>query len=341
MVKPNRISLFIIAGTILIGLSLSYLYSQTVISHPKEKFKEYRKTIYLKGSRERLNLNLPQDSYLLKIKHIIQKNQPKEVFVNGFQVTPDIYHYIRRRGIIETDYIHLSKEIIKEGGNFIDITFSKNRPPDLDIILSNYRRKIGNDIYVLFSDSENLPSSKIPFKALISISIIFFLILGVGIYLLNKIFSLSTNRLFLYQIYSLTPFLIFLFSLWMGSSLNRLYKIVITPTYFWTFGLLSFFITEGGIVLKKLFQGHKRRDASFIKPQTNKLAFGAIEWVKQREFSDKCILLFMVLLIMCAFLLILKLEPVAEQLANIAYFALATGIIIKFVKFIKEERQKE
>ena len=49
----------------------------------------------------------------------------------------------------------------------------------------------------------------------------------------------------------------------------------------------------------------------------------------------------MTLLIIYAFLLILHLEPIAEQLANLAYFALVIGVVIKFVKFVKEERQRE
>jgi hypothetical protein len=43
---------------------------------------------------------------------------------------------------------------------------------------------------------------------------------------------------------------------------------------------------------------------------------------------------------MCAFLLILGMEWLAEQFANIAYFALVLGVMIKFVKFVREERKK-
>ncbi len=48
----------------------------------------------------------------------------------------------------------------------------------------------------------------------------------------------------------------------------------------------------------------------------------------------------MALLMMCALLLILHLNPVAEQLANVAYFSLVIGVVIKFMKLQREERRK-
>lgn len=62
--------------------------------------------------------------------------------------------------------------------------------------------------------------------------------------------------------------------------------------------------------------------------------------MKGRELSDKLILSFMFLLVMCTLLLIQGVEPVAEQFANVAYFALVIGVGIKFVKLVKEGRAK-
>jgi hypothetical protein len=47
------------------------------------------------------------------------------------------------------------------------------------------------------------------------------------------------------------------------------------------------------------------------------------------------IIVFMILLILCAFLLIFKQEWLAEQLANIAYFCLVIGVGIEFYKMVK------
>ena len=329
--------IFVIIATILLGVILSSLYSQVVISHPQGKLKEFRKKVYLKGKKARVDFELLKDAYLLKIKSIVKEGQPKEIFVNGFQLTPNIYHYIKRRGDIETSYVHLPRQIIKEGRNSIKINFLKNRPKDVEIILANYRKQIGNDIYILFSDSAAFPSGKLSFRTILLAIILIFLVFGVMSYLLSRILYLSINRLFLYQVYSLLPFLAFLSCLWMGGNLSRLYKVVLTPPYFWVFGLVSFFVTECGLVLKKLLQGHRKKELLIINPRAVTFVTKIFDWIKAREFSDKCVLLFMALLIMCAFLLVLHLESVAEQLANIAYFALVIGVIIKFIKFIKEK----
>jgi hypothetical protein len=49
----------------------------------------------------------------------------------------------------------------------------------------------------------------------------------------------------------------------------------------------------------------------------------------------------MILLLSCAFLLIIKLEPVAEQVANIAYFLLVVGVGIEFYQLMKEKKSEK
>jgi len=66
-------------------------------------------------------------------------------------------------------------------------------------------------------------------------------------------------------------------------------------------------------------------------------------WLIRRwkYFQDKLcapyIIGFMVLLILCAFLLIFKLEPVAEEMANIAYFLLVVGVGVEFYQMVKNK----
>lgn len=57
-------------------------------------------------------------------------------------------------------------------------------------------------------------------------------------------------------------------------------------------------------------------------------------YIKERP-SAPFIIAFMVLLIICAFLLIFKAEKAAEQLANIAYFSLVVGVGIELYQMIK------
>lgn len=66
---------------------------------------------------------------------------------------------------------------------------------------------------------------------------------------------------------------------------------------------------------------------------------------KWRYFQEKpsapYIMLFMILLLFCAFLLTIKLEPVAEQVANIAYFLLVVGVGIEFYQVMKEKKSEK
>ena len=57
--------------------------------------------------------------------------------------------------------------------------------------------------------------------------------------------------------------------------------------------------------------------------------------------SAPYIMLFMILLLSCAFLLIVKLEPIAEQVANVAYFLLVVGVGIEFYQLMKEKKSEK
>ena len=61
----------------------------------------------------------------------------------------------------------------------------------------------------------------------------------------------------------------------------------------------------------------------------------------QEKPSAPYIMLFMIMLLFCAFLLIIKLEPVAEQVANIAYFLLVVGVGIEFYQLMKEKESEK
>lgn len=62
----------------------------------------------------------------------------------------------------------------------------------------------------------------------------------------------------------------------------------------------------------------------------------SLDYLKKNPGSG-FVLVFMFLLIACAFLLIFKQENIAEQVANWAYLFLVVGVIIKFVRMIREK----
>ena len=142
---------------VIIGVILTYLYSHLVVSKPRERFKQYDKTVYLEGNKVVVDFDLPKDSYLFKLKHMIQENQLKDLIVNKTQVFP---HSMRQRGIIETTYIYLPKKLMRAGKNLIEVSFSKEYSHEVTTNLSNYRKNIEDVIYILFPDSANIPTGK-------------------------------------------------------------------------------------------------------------------------------------------------------------------------------------
>ena len=59
------------------------------------------------------------------------------------------------------------------------------------------------------------------------------------------------------------------------------------------------------------------------------------------DFARLFIVTFMLLLISCALLLVLKKEKIAEEVANVAYFSLVIGVAIKLVLMIKQRKLVE
>lgn len=68
-----------------------------------------------------------------------------------------------------------------------------------------------------------------------------------------------------------------------------------------------------------------------------KLPYKVVEFFR-KDFARLFIVAFMVLLISCAFLLILKKEKIAEEVANVAYFSLVIGVVIELVLMIRQRK---
>ncbi len=335
----------ITAGLIITGIIFGYLHDLVVIPHPQDKFVKIMKLVDLDGKSAKLELDLPPDTYLLKIKHVIKPDMIKKVMINGKPVSVNTLHFIRRGGIIETDYIHLQRQLIKAGKNLLEINFLKNEPSDIDVRLTNYRLSIGNDIYVLFSDSALIPLVKLSYKSAAFNGLLITLILIGIMYFLRKIIYLKTQDIFIYQLYCLIPFLIFLLSLVVAANINSGYKVFITPVYFWTFGLVSFFISNCIIVIMKILQGFGLQNIKSINSKIIKKRNYPVEVIMFLEhtfhsisFSDKCIMLFAPLLVISGILITLHLDPVADILSVIAFIFLITGILAKLIILFREKR---
>jgi len=68
-----------------------------------------------------------------------------------------------------------------------------------------------------------------------------------------------------------------------------------------------------------------------------KLPYSVVKFFRE-DFARLFIVMFMILLIFCAFLLMLKKERIAEEAANVAYFLLVIGVVIEFVLMMKQRK---
>ncbi|UCF00109.1 MAG: formylglycine-generating enzyme family protein [Planctomycetota bacterium] len=253
---------FIITGLIFVGICLTSLYSFAVISSPHEKFEKIKRTFYLKGNRIRVNFELPKDAYLLQITHKIGKNIQREIFFNGIKFTANIFHYRRERRYVETSYIRLPKERVREGVNSVDIIFSKDLASDVKIRFTNYRKRIVDIAYILFPDSVYLPTGK-AFLRITPFTNILILLSWIIAYFLGRNFFLSKDRLSLYcQRYLLSLLFLFLLFFVVGwISANSGYRAVLTPDFFWEF----VFIVLAPLLAIRLYQILKKNLVFFRK----------------------------------------------------------------------------
>ncbi|MDP8265641.1 MAG: hypothetical protein P9M07_01705 [Candidatus Aceula meridiana] len=323
--------ILLVIGIIALSLAVSFLYAHVVVFDPGHKFVLHREVVNLKESMARVSFNMPRDAYLLKIKHIILKNHHKGILVNGLSINSNLS--CSRRGIVETSYFYVPREVMRSGENILEVYFSENWPSDIDVQILNYQKEINNRIYILFPDSINLPSGEMTFQGVVLPAfLISFFLLG-SIYFLRKLLSLNLRRLFVYELYSLLPFFMFLISIFIFSEINKTYKVVISSAYFWLLGFVSFFFCIISIVSIKLFQGYLRKDFLIFNPKALNILIKAFKWFRKKELSDKCVIFFMLPLLVCPFFLILNLESMVNGLISISYLSLVGGLSIKLIKF--------
>jgi len=228
--------LLVILCTILTVTSLLLLYNSLVIWDSQNKFEEVRRKFYTIDNRIKLSFDLSNDSYLLKTTYEAGSKQNPEFRFNEVKFTANTFPYERKRGAYNNVYIHLPREIVKQGRNSLEIVFPDSPPSQVHVILRNYRKYTGEGIYILFSDSAHLPASKIFFR-FHPFSNILILSLGIMTYLLGRNVFISKDRPFLYQhrylLLLLFVLLLFILTGWIGFNLG--YGVVITPNFFWNF----------------------------------------------------------------------------------------------------------
>ncbi len=363
----QKIKYIIFAG--LLGLFIGFLYNHIVIPD------SYRKEIFLyKDSIKLCNSKYINKSYLTPYKEVLllkiaSSSVQKTITFNNKILAPyktKTYHRKLENLFAKVyskpvDYVFIPADMVDIGKNFLKVSF----PPDIrdcvTIKMGNYHRNTNNQIFVLSKDSHIFPLKRSPIVYLYSVLIILFIFLFLfwktkqHIYSKFLISLLPANSLFLLAY--IIPITIDL-------------RLFVTSGYFWAVQAISLVLTCFIFFFnynKKIISENIKESYLSVKELHLKKGFSPIhafmitiiiivarclhylhsrvilpfwQWLKPRPFSDKCIVLFMFLLIACALLLIAHLEIAAERLANVAYFALCLGVVIKFVQLVRDNKKK-
>ena len=239
------------------------------------------------------------------------------------------------RGVTYSYYIYIPEDYVSVGRNYLKLSLSWSPKVNIDVRLYNYRKRISGNLSAFFIDSHI-------FKAKKSFLNILFIVMGLILICFSltaalRYIFLSRQKIYLYIFLSFLPGNIFLILVYL-IPLSLGYRIAMSGGYFFFLQVAAIILSSAVILSFRFLRTRDQEDSGNVFfPLFSRGANKIFAWLRTREFSDKCILLFMFLLINCALFLIINLEPVAEQLANIAYFALVTGVVIKFIKMVREK----
>ena len=331
------------------GALFGFFYQTMALNNAKDKFKEFHEKIYITKKITILPLDIPmKDTYLLKLKGGLKEhNQPEKAFINGHLLKK---YRSKRKRLRGTKYRLIPSDLVHKEKNELKLICPHSNPFRLHIIYRNYRKASRNRlIFLLFDSSRCL--SKISEVPMVATKMLFGILFLCGFWIVTsaawiKILYLPEKRIYLYGLISFIPSLLIFLIVYLASIFSP-YHIAFSMGYFWVFVITLVCMSNICLISRGIWLGYKSSRHLFKVPSLqqylklnrvfkpiilNQNIIKSIEWVKSRELSDKLILSFMALLVMCALLLCLGLEPIAEQLANIAYFAL----VIAVVRFLKE-----
>lgn len=333
---------------IFLGYLFAFFYAQTTIP----AFTEYSLKIRnIKGEKD---FELPdRGTYLLKIWG---DNSYDKVFVNSLPITHSVF---RKRPKLMEFYYVLAPNLTKKGTN----TFKTIPPHRCSFRIKNCISATGFGIVNFKTVTpQRTPLSSGEYTLILLAFVVFgcafllflqrFLRFPFGTFFLKYTLSFLPCIAFLSFAMNLSSFVPFQFSFFKNSfwGLCAFLIAIFQVPLLW-----SFFIREGFVYAVKQSDEKIRllKDATriitvsasdFIHASRKKvLETGEqsarkfveswpVQWWLAQKFSDKCVIFFIAALFLCAFLLTFGFESLTEFLANLAYAALVTAVIIKYKK---------
>ena len=351
----------------LLGLFIGFLYNCIVIPN------SCRKEMFLyKDSIKLCNSKYINKSYLTPYKEVLllkiaSSSVQKTITFNNKILAPyktKTYHRKLENLFAKVyskpvDYVFIPADMVNIGRNYLKLSFPSDIRDCVTIKMGNYHRNTNNQIFILFKDSHVLPIKRNPIAYLYSILII--------LSIFSFLFWRTKKHIYSKFLISLVPANILLSLAYIIPMAIDL-RLFVTSSYFWTLQVVLLALTSFICFCnynKKIISENIKESYFSVKELRIRKEFSPIpafmiaaiiivarclhylylrvilpfwQWLKPIPFSDKCIVLFMFLLIACALLLIAHLEVAAERVANMAYLSLCLGIVIKFVQLVKSGR---
>ncbi|MBI5873589.1 MAG: hypothetical protein HZB36_05545 [Candidatus Omnitrophica bacterium] len=324
---------------ILFFMVMGYIFAFFYTELALQEFNGFN--IKIRDMRGQKTFNLPvQQTYLLKIwgDDIIEK-----AYLNGLPLIHTIY---RRRTTLKEFYYLLPAGTTKTGEN----TLTAGPGMRYSFVVRN--NIVTADFGVIaFKNSQIKKIMAAP--GLFVSFMLFFSAIGLfSCYVFSSLFSLPFNKVFIAQAASFLPCILFFCFLRQINNLLPINLYFLKNSYF---GICAFLIlifqlpamfflilresrVHTGLVTDvkgytKQLIGHRAGVIADVKRYTKQLiGHRAVKWFLASEFSDKCVILFIALLFLCALLISFKLEFIASFFGNMAYLALTTAVIIKLCK---------
>jgi len=301
--------------------------------------------------------------YSLKTKYAFNNNEIEGAAVNGIPL-----ELLRKslRGLILTSYYLVPKEIIRDGKNFAEITFSGTPPKTMDSWMYNYRKRVENDIFIIFKDSdfERFSPGRAFYCIAFSVLLVFlfwkFLLRFLGIAI-----NAGTGEIFRFYAGTLCVFSLFLLCVDTPTYFG-IHSIRLTRQFFFTLLAVLFMINFIRLLFKYKTKKHWFRqffsDLNMEElKKLKELCLGIGKYAVRGDFRgvlkytrkgllvtlrifyrfsmEICFFIFVLLMGITAMALILKIKPLAEQTANAAYFALLPAIIIRIYRSLRHEKR--
>lgn len=328
----------IIGAVILFSVFIGYLSGLVTVFNPGDIFVERKSTVKIIDAKTRLYYVLPSDAYLLRIKHINDKGRDKKLVLNG----AILEEYIGKRSkrSLLTEYIHIPRDMIRSKENTLDINISGPRPESMELIISNYRRNLNNDVYVLFKDSSYGPA-----KSGIAFLLIFFaFFLPISFFafsfIMCAIIGISRKKALIYQGYSVIPLVAFLIGINLFNAISSSFGIVFSFRYLLLVGIIPFFVINFVIMIRNLLDAKKNKDISlsFFLSLIKHFLVIIKKGLEAKDYGNILIIISLGFLLLCPLFIILGSEPTAEKIAEASYILLSLGLILKL--FLHRGRKK-